>query len=172
MKYREGKEIKVTKRANGSRRVQSINDEPSLTQQHHKDSTDVNLIIAKYKQTGIMPEMRKKGVYADVSEITDYHQMVEKVMAADAAFMTLPASVRERFSNDPAQLLNFLQDPRNYDEGVKMGLYEPKIPQNNSQHANTNDLNEQNAHAKKHSGKKSGEQSKSQKHDSTGEAGE
>lgn len=38
------------------------------------------------------------------------------------SFMTLPASVRERFANDPGEFLKFAEDPANLDEMVDMGL--------------------------------------------------
>lgn len=112
---------------NGRVRVRTVNTLDSRTQQQFKDECDINNIIKKYTQTGEITHLaRSKGVYADVSEITDYNDAVLKVMKADAAFMTLDASIRARFSNDPAQFLAFMQDPKNYDEGVKLGLFNRK----------------------------------------------
>lgn len=107
-------------------RVQTINVEDSKTQQQFAAQCDVNNIIAKYKKTGELPLARKQGVFADVASITDYHDSLNRVLDANAAFMRLPADLRTRFGNDPQQLLSFLQDPKNYDEGVKLGLYEPQ----------------------------------------------
>lgn len=108
-------------------RVSTVNNEESRTQQQFKDQCDVNLIVAKYKKTGEWLHLtRKQGIYADVSEITDYHEATQKVLNAQTAFAALPSHLRNRFQNDPAQLLAFLQDPKNYDEGVSLGLFEPK----------------------------------------------
>lgn len=130
---------------NGRIRVQTINEEPTRTQQHYKDQCDVNNIIAKYKKTGVITHLaRSQGVYADVSQITDYQTSLQKVMDAQNAFSTLPSELRLRFNNDPQQLLAFLQDPKNYDEGVTLGLYEQKteptpesITQNNDKKTKT-----------------------------------
>ena len=43
-------------------------------------------------------------------------------------FMSLDAEVRKRFGNDPAQLLDFLADNKNYDEAKKLGLVDVKAP--------------------------------------------
>ena len=36
--------------------------------------------------------------------------------------MLLPAQMRSRFNNDPAELLKFIKDPANLDEAVKLGI--------------------------------------------------
>lgn len=116
----------IIKRDNGSLRVSTVNMEKSLTQQQFKDATDINRIIAKYKKTGEFPLLTKKGgVYADLTNITDYHSMLNSIHNATSAFSTLPAALRLRFHNDPGELLAFLQDPNNREEGIKLGLVEP-----------------------------------------------
>lgn len=118
---------KVIKETSGRVRVQTINDLDTRTQQQFKEQCDINNIISKYKKTGMITHLaQKQGVFADVSKIKDYHQSLQKVLDANAAFNLLSAEVRARFQNDPAQLLQFLQDPKNYDEGVKLGLLTPK----------------------------------------------
>jgi len=107
--------------------VFDLDNEPSKAQQQYKEQCDVNNIIAKYKKTGEWIHVtRKEGVYADVSNIRDYHESLQKVVDANNAFSTLPAHIRIRFDNDPAALLEFMQDPKNYDEGVKLGIFEKK----------------------------------------------
>lgn len=113
--------------------IGTVNKEPSMTQQQFKDEVDINNIIAKYQNGEHVDFARRQGVYADVSEITDYHESINKIKRADQAFSALPAHVRNRFGNDPEQLLEFLQDPHNYDEGVKLGIYEPKKPKQEPQ---------------------------------------
>lgn len=109
--------------------VATINKDPSLTQQQFKDECDINNIIKKYETTGEFTHLtRKQGQYADFSNITDYQTMLETVKYADEAFAALPAQMRLRFKNNPGDLLNFLQDKNNYDEAVKLGLIEPKLP--------------------------------------------
>lgn len=121
---------KITMRPNGTKRVQIMNEEPSKTQQQFKDECDINNIVRKYKATGQLTHLSsKQGVYADVSEITDLQESLQKVQQASDAFNTLPAELRRRFGNNPQQLLEFLQDPRNFEEGVKLGIYEAKKPE-------------------------------------------
>lgn len=115
----------ITVEPNGRVRVRTINTKPSRTQQQFADECDIEKIIEKYARTGQITNLaRKKGVYADVSDISDYHESVNKIQRAQNAFMTLDAKIRARFGNDPANLLAFMQDPKNYDEGVRLGLFD------------------------------------------------
>lgn len=143
-------------RDNGTLEVVTINDLPSLTQQQFKEECDVNHIMKKYTQTGELHHLsRKQGVYADMSEITDYQGMLHTVMEARQHFDALPADVREKFKNNPAELIKFVQDPNNYDEGVKLGLFEKN---QNMQANNANDLNDIKKPAKKSKSDKSEKQ--------------
>lgn len=121
--------------------VETINDEPSMTQQQFKDECDANLIINRYAKTGeFLHVTSKQGQYADFSEIQDYQTMLNQVINADNAFSTLPAELRRRFNNNPGDLITFLQNPANYDEGVTLGLLNPKQTKpNNDEQTQTND---------------------------------
>ena len=118
----------VSVRANGSLKIQTINNEPTMTQQQFKDECDVNNILRKHGHDPVAFQAltRPGGVYADFSNITEYREMLDTVMNAQDAFSALPAHLRYRFGNDPAQLLEFIQDGKNYDEGVKLGILTPK----------------------------------------------
>lgn len=103
--------------------VATVNDEPTMTNQFSKDESDINTIMKKYETTGqFQCHIKQGGAYQDFLQITDFHDMMNTVIYAKEAFQTLPAHVRARFQNDPGQLLEFLQDEKNYDEGVKLGL--------------------------------------------------
>jgi len=122
----------------GRIRVQTVNKEPSLTQQQFKDECDINNIVKRYNQTGEFLHLTsKQGRFADFSDITDYQTMLDTVARAQEAFASLPANVRTKFSNDPGRLLEFIQDKNNYAEGVELGLLTPKPPTPTSQKAPT-----------------------------------
>jgi len=109
----------------GRLRVRTINNSPSLTQQQFKEECDINNIILKHAKTGEYTHVSKKmGMYGDFTKIQDYQSMVDTVIKAEEAFMSLPATTRARFSNDPGKLLEFLQDDKNKEEGIKLGLLE------------------------------------------------
>nr|QJB20028.1 MAG: internal scaffolding protein [Microvirus sp.] len=130
----------------GRRRVQTINTEPTRTQQQFAEECDINYIMKKYETTGeFSTHFKQGGRYADFSNITDFQDMLHTVQYAQDAFMTLPAEIRSRFRNDPQQILTFLQDPKNYDEGVKLGLLQPRDNQNSGNQTSEKKTKKQNA---------------------------
>jgi phage internal scaffolding protein len=97
-------------------------EEPSLTQQHFKDEADINNILRQFNITGLLPEAPLSPRYGDFTGIGDYHTALNAVIAAEDQFMALPAQLRARFENDPAQLIEFLNDDKNRSEAEKLGL--------------------------------------------------
>jgi phage internal scaffolding protein len=97
-------------------------EEPSLAQQHFKEECDINTILERFNITGLLPETPLSPRYGDFNGIGDYHTALNKVMAAKDEFMTLPAQIRARFNNDPAELIEFLQDEKNRPEAEDLGL--------------------------------------------------
>lgn len=100
--------------------------EPSLAQQHLKEECDINFIVERFGVTGQLPVAPvNTPTYGDFTGIGDYRQALDAVMAADDAFMQLSAKVRERFNNDPAELVDFVSDSRNRSEAIELGLIPP-----------------------------------------------
>lgn len=124
---------KTVLRKNGTLRVQKHFDpeiEPSRTQQHFKEGQDINNIVGRYDKRQFERYLRSGVKFSeqiqDLSDLPDYEQMHQKVASATQAFENLPSVLRNRFQNEPQQLLNFIRDPKNYDEGVSLGLFQPK----------------------------------------------
>jgi len=99
-------------------------EEPSLAQQHFKEECDINTILQKFSITGILPEAPLSPRYGDFSGIGDYHTALNRVIAAQEEFEALPAQIRARFDNDPAKLIDFLDDEANRPEAEDLGLVE------------------------------------------------
>ena len=106
--------------------VATVNGEPSMARQEFKDEVDINNIMKKYDDRLNAVPFTASGQYGDFSQITEFRDMLDTVIYAQEAFASLPASMRKRFGNDPALLLEFLQDEANYDEGVKLGLLQER----------------------------------------------
>jgi len=104
----------------------AFDPEEDMAQQQFKDESDINKLIARFLRTGEMPPPRAPGAYGDFTQVTDFQSAMEQLRAARSAFMELPAELRAEFENDPAQLLEFVQDDSNYDEAVELGLVPPR----------------------------------------------
>ena len=97
-------------------------EEPTRAQQHHKDECDINVILERFGKTGQMPVNAISGTYGDFSGVHDYHTALNQLIAADNEFAALPAHIRSRFANEPANLIQFLENPDNRAEAEKLGL--------------------------------------------------
>lgn len=99
----------------------------SKTKQSHRDECDINLIMKRFKKIQGADFLSQfngyvGGEFGDFSIVTDYRSALEQIAKGKAVFDALPAKVRARFRNDAALFLDFVQDPRNGDELVAMGL--------------------------------------------------
>jgi phage internal scaffolding protein len=101
-------------------------EEPSLAQQQFKDECDINNIVRQFNITGQLPDQPLSPKYGDFTGISDYKTALDRVIAADEEFMNLPATIRARFENDAANLIEFLENDENRAEAEKLGLVEPK----------------------------------------------
>lgn len=103
-------------------------DEPSLCQQQFKDDSDINIMMERFGVTGLLPMSVRVPQYGDFTGISDYQSALNAVIAADEAFMELPAHVRERFGHSSEALINFCADDKNRDEAIRLGIvFEPPV---------------------------------------------
>lgn len=98
------------------------------TEQSHKTECNINTIVKKMRSNAYVRLNPKAPVYGDCTNAVDYQTALDKVQAAQGAFMTLPAEVRSRFANNPLNLFAFLDDDKNRDEAIKLGLVDRPEP--------------------------------------------
>jgi phage internal scaffolding protein len=114
----------------------------SKTKQSFKDECDINLMVERYEKTGLLPQMiNDNPAYGDFSNPLDYQSSLDLIMKADEQFMALPANIRDRFKDDAREFLAFVNDSKNSDELVSMGLATKKEVLNA---ANNNQFNQAN----------------------------
>lgn len=107
------------------RRINPPQGGPSLAKQSMADECNVNVIMAQYQRTGLISHTNKfQGDYSDLVNEMDYHEAQNAIIAARDAFDTLSSSIRNRFENNPAKFLGFVDDPENAEELIEMGLRE------------------------------------------------
>lgn len=96
--------------------------EVSLTQQEFKDECDINEIVRRFGLTGQLPDNYRAPVSGDFTGISDFKTAMDAVRAAQDRFMEMPAELRARFDNDPQKLIGFLDDEKNREEAIKLGI--------------------------------------------------
>ena len=104
------------------RRVQTKIEGQSMTRQSHKAECDINNIVAKYRKDGVVKHLAKHGgMYEDVTG-ADFREWMNKLVNAQAMFDELPSHIRNKFGNDPAAFLDYVQNPDNLEEMREIGL--------------------------------------------------
>lgn len=116
--------IIIKKRKNGTRRVQLTLNKGSKVEQSHKEEVNINTIMAKARRTGQIPVRKGTPLYGDFTESMEYHTAQNRIANAQSAFLNLPSEMRELFKNDPALLIDFVNDPENATQAAEMGLIE------------------------------------------------
>lgn len=102
-----------------------FSNDPGLTKQSFRDECDINVLMDQYQRTKTFTHISAAlPQYGDFSNVLDYQAAVNQVKDAQAAFAELPSHIRDRFANQPAELLRFMDNPENLEEGRQLGLYE------------------------------------------------
>lgn len=113
-------------------RVRTLNVLPDRAVQSDGPRSNIEEILKKYKQVGIVDHMRDVDLtYRDVSEFEDFADMMLQAKTAEQAFLRLPPQVREVFKNDPHRWLDAAHDPEKLEalrpQLEKLGLMEPVV---------------------------------------------
>lgn len=93
------------------------------TKQSAEAETNINNIIARFKKTGQLTHISSAlGAYRDLSGLPDMHAAMNIVANAQSMFEELPAAIRKRMGHDMGNFLPFIDDPKNLEECIDMGL--------------------------------------------------
>jgi len=118
--------------------------EETRTMQEFKEESDINTIIRLFGigENPVIPQNWITDI--DISEeVEDYQTAMNILVNAKNQFMSLPAELRSRFSNDPAQFVSFVSDNTNFDEMVKLGLAIPRSQMHQANQVEPKGENEQ-----------------------------
>lgn len=104
-------------------------DVESKTLQQFKDEADINVLLARFAATGsyydpasVSATATRMPQYGDYSDLPSYQEAQQIVLESEALFDALPSALRDRFGNDPANLLDFINNPDNVDEAIQLGI--------------------------------------------------
>lgn len=100
--------------------------DPSLAKQSFAEEVDINTIVRRFGLTGQLPENVRMPTYGDFTGLSDFRDAMNAVVAARESFDLMPAAVRARFHNDPAEFVDFCSDSKNQDEALSLGLIAPE----------------------------------------------
>lgn len=106
------------------------NSLPSKTMQQFKDEADINVLIARYTNTGMFytplsaaAAQKRVPMFEDYSQLGSFQDQQNKLLEVYEDFANLPAKIRDKFGNNPALFVEFVGDEKNIDKCVEMGLF-------------------------------------------------
>ena len=110
-------------------------DQPSQTLQSFKDDADINCIISRFENTGVLVDptvpVSRTPPFGDYSDMPDYQTAQNVIVAANNAFYALSSKIRERFGNDPAAYFQFVQSLKegsdDYAEAISLGIIDKSL---------------------------------------------
>ncbi len=100
--------------------------EPSLTQQQFKDECEIESLLKAHNLSqvmGIVNNHDRQPLYADVTDIPDFHDAQNHVARATEYFEGLPSDVRSRFNNSLSEFLTTLNNPDAREALTEMGVF-------------------------------------------------
>lgn len=114
-------------RRKASRTCALLCPDPSRTKQSFAEDADINTIVRRFNLTGQLPTGIRMPTYGDFSEVFDFHTAMNAIAKARESFDAMPAHIRARFHNDPAEFVDFCSNEENRQEAIKMGLVEAQL---------------------------------------------
>lgn len=94
--------------------------------QSHKDSCDIHKMLERFAAGDDSALSQAQGFYADVSGMPQtYAEVLNAVLAGEAAFNQLPAEIKQQFDNSFAVWLSAMDRP---DFAQRMGFAESPVP--------------------------------------------
>ena len=103
---------------------------PSKTVQSFKEECDINNVMLRFEQTGILEHVSTYAPqWGDFSDTpSSYQDALAQIKNAEDMFKDLPARVREQFDNNPGKFIDFVENPENTQALIDLGLANLKTP--------------------------------------------
>ena len=100
-----------------------------LTEQSHKKDCDIRFIMKKAEKTGMLTHVNNnQASYMDLASRPEFMEAQIVLAEAKSVFETIPAKVREKFKNDPAEFLEFIQNEENRETITELGFSTDHLP--------------------------------------------
>ena len=102
----------------------SMKSVKSVTDPQYLSDCSVEGIILRY---GVLPRPDVTPMQIDVSQLGDFSECLNRIEEAKNSFMELPSNIRERFGNDPRSYYQFICNPNNVEECIKLGIMSKRV---------------------------------------------
>ena len=110
------------------------------TKSEFADEANINTIVKRCMNGAMLPAGNRTPLFGDFTEVADFSSAQILIAEAQSQFELLTSDIREKFGNSVSELMDYLDDPKNLDEAIALGLApkpesEPKTLDENTQTA-------------------------------------
>lgn len=85
--------------------------------QSWKDSTDINVLLARYANGDVEALSKVQGAYGDFTQFpSTYAEMLNRVEQGKHMFASLPLEIREKYNHDFSQFIAAMDQPDFWDQ--------------------------------------------------------
>lgn len=110
-------------------RITKVCDGDSRTHQSMADACDINLVVARYANGGVVDHVNKsQPKYGDFTNVKTYLEAHTAVQEAHDGFMELPSGVRKVCQNDPGVFLDMTETEEGREALEQAGLKDEQLP--------------------------------------------
>lgn len=106
------------------KRIQKQFKKPSLAKQSFAKECDINHIMSRFQKDGLVTHLNKNQEQYGFAPAIEFREALDLVAKSRELFAGLPSTIRTRFNNNPAEFLEFCENPDNRSEMAVLGLIE------------------------------------------------
>ena len=96
--------------------------EKGMTRQEFANECEINNIMAKYQRTGLLDHINNHAPEYGDYDAVDFQTAMDTIKTGEAMFAELPSKARKYFNNNPAEFMEFVNDPDNVEKLHELGL--------------------------------------------------
>lgn len=97
----------------------------TMCKESEHELANVNSIMKK-AVNGVLPRINPKSpIFGDFTNVGTYQEVCNRINEIQDEFIrNVPADIRLRHGNDPGKFMDWIHDPENKEEAIKLGLLE------------------------------------------------
>ncbi len=101
----------------------------SMCQVSDAKQADIHHIMRQFERTGVLNHSAQhEGTYGDFLNLPDYTDAQIQIAEARSMFETVPASIRAKHNNNPAQFVDWMMNPDNREAMLEQGFTDTHLP--------------------------------------------
>lgn len=101
----------------------------SMCQESDAKQADIHNIMRQFERTGVLNHSAQhEGTYGDFMNLPEFTDAQIQIAEAASMFETVPATIRAKHNNNPAQFVDWMMNPDNREAMIEQGFTDTHLP--------------------------------------------